>query len=81
MPPEAEDSENLLREAMRNSGIVIERVSMEEDSKSDEVDATEQLESEETEAPEKLCPEHYVELEQVEETPVSCFRAPIFPVL
>ncbi|XP_053131653.1 transcription factor E4F1 [Hemicordylus capensis] len=68
--PDGDDNENLLREAMRNSGIVIERVSMEEEeeAKLDEADvaaaATESVKSDEAEAPEKLCEEQVVETEQ-----------------
>lgn len=49
---------------MRNSGIVIEKVTMEEMQKSDEpgVAATEEVENEEMEAEEEQC----VEVEQVE---------------
>uniref|UniRef100_A0A8B9S4K0 Transcription factor E4F1 n=1 Tax=Apteryx owenii TaxID=8824 RepID=A0A8B9S4K0_APTOW len=56
------NSENLLRQAMRNSGIVIERVAMEEMQKPDEpaVAATEELENEVMEAEEEPCGEHYV---------------------
>ncbi|KAH0631736.1 hypothetical protein JD844_019488 [Phrynosoma platyrhinos] len=61
--------ENLLREAMRNSGLVIERVSVEDRANSDEangVSAGEEPKSEEVEAPRKLCGEQYVKVEQVE---------------
>lgn len=66
MAPEGEDSENLLREAMRNSGIVIERVPVEEGTKSDggaDGAATPEEESKgkEADAPEKLIEEQYVE--------------------
>nr|XP_056722502.1 transcription factor E4F1 [Euleptes europaea] len=65
LPPEGEDSENLLREAMRNSGIVIERVSVEEAAKSDDgadgAPTPEEPNSKEVDAPEKLCEEQYVE--------------------
>nr|XP_028562750.1 transcription factor E4F1 [Podarcis muralis] len=69
LPPEGDDNENLLREAMRNSGIVIEQVSMEEASKSDEaneVTGAEESKNEEVEMPEKLCGEQYVKIEQAE---------------
>uniref|UniRef100_A0A7M4FYK6 Transcription factor E4F1 n=1 Tax=Crocodylus porosus TaxID=8502 RepID=A0A7M4FYK6_CROPO len=64
------NSENLLRQAMRNSGIVIERVTMEEIQKSDEASAaaTEELENEGVEAEEELCGEQCIEIEQVETT-------------
>lgn len=53
---------------MRNSGIVIERVAMEEMQKPDEpaVAATEEIENEAVEAEEELCEEQCVEVEQVE---------------
>lgn len=62
------NSENLLRQAMRNSGIVIERVTMEEMQMPDEpaVAATEEIENEVVEAEEELCEEQCVEVEQVE---------------
>ncbi|XP_063171092.1 transcription factor E4F1 [Candoia aspera] len=69
LSPDGEDNENLLREAMRNSGIVIERVSMGESAKSDESDAAtaaEDLKNKEVEAAEKLCEEQYVEIEHIE---------------
>ncbi|XP_074925232.1 transcription factor E4F1 [Chelonoidis abingdonii] len=64
------NSENLLRQAMRNSGIVIEKVTVEEMQKSDEpsVAATEEQENEEMEAEEEQCGEQCVEVEQVETT-------------
>ncbi|XP_025959760.1 transcription factor E4F1 [Dromaius novaehollandiae] len=64
------NSENLLRQAMRNSGIVIERVAMEEMQKPDEpaVAATEELENEVMEAEEEPCGEQCVEIEQPEST-------------
>ncbi|PKU35517.1 transcription factor hypothetical protein [Limosa lapponica baueri] len=64
LPCEGEvHSENLLRQAMRNSGIVIERVAMEEMQKPDEppVAATEELENEVVEAEEEPCGEQCVE--------------------
>ncbi|NXF53630.1 E4F1 factor, partial [Oceanites oceanicus] len=64
LPCEGEvNSENLLRQAMRNSGIVIERVAMEEMQKPDEpaVAATEELENEVVEAEEEPCGEQCVE--------------------
>lgn len=69
---------------MRNSGIVIERVSIGEETKSDEVDVViaeeEELKSKETTAPEKLCEAQYVEIEPDE--PVSGdFRADLKGVL
>ncbi|XP_032847959.2 transcription factor E4F1 isoform X3 [Tyto alba] len=69
LPCEGEvNSENLLRQAMRNSGIVIERVALEEMQKPDEpaVAATEELENETVEAEEEPCGEQCVEVEQVE---------------
>ncbi|XP_066496540.1 transcription factor E4F1 [Tiliqua scincoides] len=67
LPPDGGDDENLLREAMRNSGIVIERVSVGEGTKSDEGDevAAEEgeLKSKEMADPEKLCGAQYVEIE------------------
>lgn len=53
---------------MRNSGIVIERVAMEEMQKPDEaaVAATEELENEVVEAEEEPCGEQCVEVEQAE---------------
>ncbi|XP_034987025.1 transcription factor E4F1 isoform X2 [Zootoca vivipara] len=69
LPPEGDDNENLLREAMRNSGIVIEQVSMEEATKSDEaneVTGAEESKNEEVEMPEKLCEEEYVKIEHAE---------------
>ncbi|KAM9599027.1 transcription factor E4F1 isoform 11-T11 [Morphnus guianensis] len=71
LPCEGEvNSENLLRQAMRNSGIVIERVAMEEMQKLDDpaVAATEEIENEVVEAEEELCEEQCVEVEQVEST-------------
>ncbi|KAF1397325.1 Transcription factor E4F1, partial [Spheniscus humboldti] len=64
LPCEGEvNSENLLRQAMRNSGIVIERVAMEEVQKPDEpaVAAREELENEVVEAEEEPCGEQCVE--------------------
>ncbi|XP_032086094.1 transcription factor E4F1 isoform X2 [Thamnophis elegans] len=69
LSPEQEDNENLLREAMRNSGIVIERVSIEENAKSDEngiAGAAEDLKNKEVETSDKLCEEQYVEIEHIE---------------
>ncbi|NXJ84026.1 E4F1 factor, partial [Trogon melanurus] len=60
LPCEGEvNSENLLRQAMRNSGIVIERVTVEEMQKPDEAAAaaTEELENEVVEAEEEPCAE------------------------
>ncbi|XP_062444488.1 transcription factor E4F1 isoform X2 [Rhea pennata] len=64
------NSENLLRQAMRNSGIVMERVTMEEMQKPDEppVAATEELENEVIEAEEEPCVEQCVEIEPPEST-------------
>lgn len=59
---------------MRNSGIVIEQVSMEEASKSDEaneVTGAEESKNEEVEMPEKLCGEQYVKIEQAETVSLS----------
>ncbi|KAL8174967.1 UNVERIFIED_CONTAM: Transcription factor e4f1 [Gekko kuhli] len=65
LAPEGDENENLLREAMRNSGIVIERVSLEEGAKSDggtDGAATpEESESKEADSPEKLCEEQCAE--------------------
>ncbi|NXE54461.1 E4F1 factor, partial [Casuarius casuarius] len=60
------NSENLLRQAMRNSGIVIERVAMEEMQKPDEpaVAATEELENEVMEAEEEPCGEQCTDTER-----------------
>ncbi|NXN21035.1 E4F1 factor, partial [Nycticryphes semicollaris] len=69
LPCEGEvNSENLLRQAMRNSGIVIERVAMEEMQKPDEppVTATQELGNEVVEAKEEPCGEQCVEAEQAE---------------
>ncbi|XP_061850318.1 transcription factor E4F1 isoform X4 [Colius striatus] len=74
LPCEGEvNSENLLRQAMRNSGIVIERVALEEMQKPEEpavaaVAATEELENAAVEAEEEPCGEQCVEVEQVEST-------------
>ncbi|XP_035419343.1 transcription factor E4F1 [Cygnus atratus] len=71
LPCEGEpNSENLLRQAMRNSGIVIERVAVEEMQKPDEpaVPAAEELENEVVEAEEEPCGEQCVEIEQAEST-------------
>lgn len=53
---------------MRNSGIVIERVAVEEVQKPDEpaVPAAEELENEVVEAEEEPCAEQCVEIEQAE---------------
>ncbi|NXG77449.1 E4F1 factor, partial [Baryphthengus martii] len=64
LPCEGEvNSENLLRQAMRNSGIVIERVAVEEMQKPPEpaAAAAEQLENEAVEAEEEPCGEQRVE--------------------
>lgn len=70
LPCEGEaTSENLLREAMRNSGIVIERVAVEEMQKPDTepaVAAAEGLQNEVVEAEEEPCGEQCVEVEQAE---------------
>ncbi|KAK9393324.1 transcription factor E4F1 [Crotalus adamanteus] len=67
LSPDQEDNENLLREAMRNSGIVIERVSIEEGAKPNEngiaAAAAADLTNKEEE---KLCEEQYVEIEHME---------------
>ncbi|XP_069726081.1 transcription factor E4F1 isoform X3 [Phaenicophaeus curvirostris] len=71
LPCEGEvNSENLLRQAMRNSGIVIERVAMEEVPKPVEpaVAAAGELENEAVEAEEEPCGEQCVEVEQAEST-------------
>ncbi|XP_060642454.2 transcription factor E4F1 isoform X3 [Anolis sagrei] len=65
LPLDTEENENLLREAMRNSGIVIERVSVEERANSDAVDATSAAEEPKgKEASGKLCGEQFVEIEE-----------------
>uniref|UniRef100_A0A8D0H090 Transcription factor E4F1 n=1 Tax=Sphenodon punctatus TaxID=8508 RepID=A0A8D0H090_SPHPU len=67
LAPEGEvSSENLLKQAMRNSGIVIERVAMEQMPKSEALDvaAPEELENEEAEL--EPSEEECVETEQVE---------------
>ncbi|NXI51282.1 E4F1 factor, partial [Chloroceryle aenea] len=64
LPCEGEaSSENLLRQAMRNSGIVIERVAVEEMQKPPEpaVAAAEEIENEAVEAEEEPCGEQCVE--------------------
>ncbi|XP_077172945.1 transcription factor E4F1 [Paroedura picta] len=65
LPPEGEEDENLLREAMRDSGIVMERVSVEEGTKSDEgadrAETPEEPKSQEEGTPEKLCGEQDTE--------------------
>ncbi|XP_068003019.1 transcription factor E4F1 isoform X3 [Melanerpes formicivorus] len=75
LPCEGEaNSENLLRQAMRNSGIVIERVAVEEMQKPPEpaVAAAEELENEVVEAEEEPCGEQQcVEVEQAESTNVE----------
>ncbi|XP_051488112.1 transcription factor E4F1 isoform X2 [Apus apus] len=71
LPCEGEvSSENLLRQAMRNSGIVIERVAVEEIQKPDQpaVAATEELENQVVEAEEEPSGEQCVEVEQAEST-------------
>ncbi|XP_030337848.1 transcription factor E4F1 isoform X2 [Strigops habroptila] len=72
LPCEGEaTSENLLREAMRNSGIVIERVAVEEMQKADTepaVAAAPGLQNEVVEAEEEPCGEQCVEVEQAEST-------------
>ncbi|KFO84040.1 Transcription factor E4F1, partial [Buceros rhinoceros silvestris] len=65
LPCEGEvNSENLLRQAMRNSGIVIERVTVEEAQKPEElpVVAVEELEQEVVEAEEEPCGEQNTDL-------------------
>lgn len=69
LPCEGEvNSENLLRQAMRNSGIVIERVAVEEVQKPDEpvAAAPEELENKGAEVEEEPCEEQCVKLEQAE---------------
>ncbi|NXJ60930.1 E4F1 factor, partial [Rostratula benghalensis] len=64
LPCEGEvNSENLLRQAMRNSGIVIERVAMEEMQKPDEppVTTAQELGNEVVDAKEESCGEQCVE--------------------
>ncbi|KAM9222828.1 transcription factor E4F1 isoform 2-T2 [Leptosomus discolor] len=71
LPCEGEvNSENLLRQAMRNSGIVIERVAVEELQKPDQPAgaAAEELDSAAVEAEEEACGEQCVEVEQAEST-------------
>ncbi|NXW85404.1 E4F1 factor, partial [Alopecoenas beccarii] len=67
------NSENLLRQAMRNSGIVIERVAMEEAPRPDEpaAAAAEELESEVVGAEEEPCGDQCVKAEQAESTDVE----------
>lgn len=75
LPCEGEaTSENLLREAMRNSGIVIERVAVEEMQKPETepaVAAAEGLQNE-VEAEEDPCGEQCVEVEQAEAVCLYC---------
>ncbi|XP_031981646.1 transcription factor E4F1 isoform X2 [Corvus moneduloides] len=74
LPCEGEvNSENLLRQAMRNSGIVIERVAVEEVQKPDEpvAAAPEELENKGVEVEEEPCGEQCVKLEQAESTPAE----------
>ncbi|KAF2988105.1 hypothetical protein EK904_006642 [Melospiza melodia maxima] len=69
LPCEGEvNSENLLRQAMRNSGIVIERVALEEVPKPDEpvAAAPEELENKGMEVEEEPCVEQCVKLEGAE---------------
>ncbi|XP_065588802.1 transcription factor E4F1 isoform X1 [Cyrtonyx montezumae] len=71
LPCEGEtNSENLLRQAMRNSGIVIERVAVEEMQKADEpaVAAAEEIKNEVAEAEEEPHGEQQAEVEQSEPT-------------
>ncbi|XP_027512193.1 transcription factor E4F1 [Corapipo altera] len=71
LPCEGEvNSENLLRQAMRNSGIVIERVAVEEVQKPDEpAGAAPELEVVEVE--EEPCGEQCVKLEEAESAPAE----------
>ncbi|RLV91754.1 hypothetical protein DV515_00014034 [Chloebia gouldiae] len=75
LPCEGEvNSENLLRQAMRNSGIVIERVAVEEVQKPDEpaAAAPEELESKGVEVQEEPCGEQCAKLEGAEsQTPAE----------
>ncbi|NXD31562.1 E4F1 factor, partial [Spelaeornis formosus] len=74
LPCEGEvNSENLLRQAMRNSGIVIERVAVEEVQKPEEpaAAAPEELENTEVEAEEEPCGEQCAKLEGAESTPAE----------
>ncbi|NXG95933.1 E4F1 factor, partial [Loxia leucoptera] len=69
LPCEGEvNSENLLRQAMRNSGIVIERVAVEEVQKPDEpaAAAPEELENKRVEVEEEPCGEQCAKLEGAE---------------
>ncbi|NWI89685.1 E4F1 factor, partial [Pitta sordida] len=67
LPCEGEvSSENLLRQAMRNSGIVIERVAVEEVQKPDEAASAAPEELEMVEVEEEPCGEQCVKLDQVE---------------
>lgn len=59
------NSENLLRQAMRNSGIVIERVAVEEVQKPDEPAAA-APEEQGMEADEEPCGEQCIKLEEAE---------------
>uniref|UniRef100_A0A8C9MQ87 Transcription factor E4F1 n=1 Tax=Serinus canaria TaxID=9135 RepID=A0A8C9MQ87_SERCA len=75
LPCEGEvNSENLLRQAMRNSGIVIERVAVEEVQKPDEpaAAAPEELENKGVEVEEEPCGEQCAKLEGAEsQTPAE----------
>ncbi|XP_015284506.1 PREDICTED: transcription factor E4F1 [Gekko japonicus] len=76
LAPEGEDNENLLREAMRDSGIVIERVSVEEaatksDGGTDGAATPEESESKEAGSPEKLCEEQCVEQVETPDTEMA----------
>uniref|UniRef100_A0A8C8EDJ2 Transcription factor E4F1 n=1 Tax=Otus sunia TaxID=257818 RepID=A0A8C8EDJ2_9STRI len=82
LPCEGEvNSENLLRQAMRNSGIVIERVAVEEMQKPDEPAgaATEELENEAVKAEEEPCGEQCIEVEQVESVCLTTSRSKYQP--
>ncbi|XP_060116712.1 transcription factor E4F1 [Heteronotia binoei] len=72
LPAEGEDNENLLREAMRNSGIVIERVSVQEATKpdggADGAATPEESKSKDVDAPEKICEEQYIEQVEMPDT-------------
>ncbi|NXM73344.1 E4F1 factor, partial [Serilophus lunatus] len=67
LPCEGEgNSENLLRQAMRNSGIVIERVAVEEVQKPEEAASAAPEELQVVEVEEEPCGEQCVKLEQAE---------------
>lgn len=81
LPCEGEvNSENLLRQAMRNSGIVIERVALEEVQKPDEpvAAAPEELENKGMEVEEEPCVEQCIKLEGAESVCLYSINTLIF---